>query len=79
MLLYRVNIVECKSLEDFFDSLLYELNQYDDIDLDFNDFRNLVGNKKVHQITAEIFDSYEKMTIEYLDQETGEILAIVQQ
>ena len=46
MLLYRVNIVECKSLEDFFDSLLYELNQYDNIDLDFNDFRNLVGNKK---------------------------------
>lgn len=79
MLMYAVSIINCESLEEYYDNLLYELNLYKDIDIDFDDFKELVQNKEILQIIAEIYEDYEKMIIEYISPETGEILTIIQQ
>lgn len=71
MLMYAVSIINCESLEEYYDNLLYELNLYKDIDIDFDDFKELVQNKEILQIIAEIYEDYEKMIIEYISPETG--------
>lgn len=60
MLMYAVSIINCESLEEYYDNLLYELNLYKDIDIDFDDFKELVQNKEILQIIAEIYEDYEK-------------------
>ena len=73
-----INIFNLFSVDSYYNELTRALNKFGH-EIDYDDFKKVFGDKAIHQITIILSDSHEKMIVEYVSPETGEILTIIQQ
>ena len=73
-----ITVFNLFSVDDYYNELTRALNKFGH-EIDYDDFKKVFGDKAILQITAEIYDNHEKLIVEYVSPETGEILTIVQQ